>query len=440
MVLATLLAALSPGCISDAVTTDASSQPEFSVDTLSLGLTITDQKSPTHSMRVYNRHDKSIKISSIRLASGNESPFRLNVDGMSGREFHEVEIRAKDSIYVFVDATLPPNGIAGPATINDQITFTTNGIDKRITLTAEAYDVERIRAEIIDCDTRWTGDMPKQIFDSLIVARGATLTLDAGCRLMFHDKAYMAVYGTLIANGSVQQPIVMSGDRTGNVVASIPFDIMSGQWAGVRFERESKENSLSHTVIANTLNGVKANEAQLTIYNCRLRNSDTYPLAASRSRITAVGCEIADGANGALLLKGGQYDFNHCTLANYFIFAPITGALVQITELTDTEAYFTNSIVYGIGNDLSPTDISGSNIIFRRSLLKSEWKDDDNFIDMLWGKDPMYMLDREKYIFDYRLLDDSPALNAADASLDNQFDMPTMDFYGNPRKSAGAYQ
>ena len=34
----------------------------------------------------------------------------MNVDGLSGREFHNVEIRAKDSIYVFVEATLPENG------------------------------------------------------------------------------------------------------------------------------------------------------------------------------------------------------------------------------------------------------------------------------------------------------------------------------------------
>ena len=46
------------------------------------------------------------EIGSIELNQGNDSQFRLNVDGMHGQDFNDVEILAKDNIYVFIETTL----------------------------------------------------------------------------------------------------------------------------------------------------------------------------------------------------------------------------------------------------------------------------------------------------------------------------------------------
>lgn len=427
------------GCISDEVTTDASAQPEFSTDTLRLGTVITQQESPTFAMRVYNRNSRIINITSVRMAGGESSRFHLNVDGITGSEVRNVEIRPNDSIYVFVDADLPPVGNSGVARIEDHILFTTNGREQRVTVTADAQDVERLRGTVIGTDTRWKPTLPRMIFDSLVVAPDATLTIEAGTRLMMHDKARIVVRGTLRAEGTPQLPVTIGGDRTGIVVASIPFDIMSGQWQGLSFMPGSTGNQLSHTTIANSVNGVDVSEADLKLENCRLRNSRVSPLRATRSTIIATGCEIADGADGAAMLDGGQYSFNHCTLTNYYIFAPITGAVIRIGK-EPTTLHIANSIIYGSGADLSPTDLSDRDIIFTHCLLKSNGTDDANFIDTLWGLDPIFRLDRENYVFDYRLAETSPALNAAIHGPDG---LPTplpYDYYGSPRHSIGAYQ
>ena len=190
-------------CIDDSFTDSPSDQPEFSVDTLNMGVVFTEQMTTTHRFTVTNPASKSLSISHIGLSGDDARYFRLNVDGFSGREFNNVEIRGKDSIFVFVEATLPPTQADIPIEINAYVDFTTNGVSRSVVLSAYGQDVVRLRGEIIDSDTTFDSAKPYQIFDSLIVAPGATLTLAPGTQLLFHDGAYMAVDGRLISNGSV---------------------------------------------------------------------------------------------------------------------------------------------------------------------------------------------------------------------------------------------
>ena len=66
--------------------------------------------------------------------------------------------------------------------------------------------------------------------------------------------------------------------------------------------------------------------------------------------------------------------------------------------------------------------------------------DDDNFSYCLWDTDPLYRNDREKYIFDYRLGENSPAIGAGYVhAVDPR---AAVDAYGNERGSEpdlGAY-
>ena len=97
------------GCIEDGFETSPSAQPAFSTDTLKLGEQFADEPSPTFAMKIYNRHGKQLNLQSVRMRSGKH--FRINVDGMSGTAFANVEIRPNDSIYVFVETTLPSTGL-----------------------------------------------------------------------------------------------------------------------------------------------------------------------------------------------------------------------------------------------------------------------------------------------------------------------------------------
>lgn len=449
-------------CIEDGFSTSPSDQPTFSVDTVHIGTVFTDEPTPTTRFVVHNRHGKALSISDIHVSGADADCFRINVDGISGSRFSGVEIRPSDSIFVFVEATLPER----TGLVNDYeatIDFTTNGITQQLPVVARGQNVTRLRGLVIDRDTRFTADKPYQIYDSISVSPGVTLTLEPGVRLCFHDQAMLIVRGTLRSLGTAEEPVVMGGDRTGNVVSDISFEIMSRQWVGVFFTYTSQANLLSHTTIHNTRQGVTIEGSpdvdytavpQLTIHNSRLRNSGGLALEAYHSGIVAVGSEFAEASEGLVYLQGGSATFNHCTLANYYLFTAISGPALQLAHISDDpktglddtsglpylQADFTNCILYGLGGDISHGDLAGTAITLRRCLLKSEGTDDDNFQYCIWGEDPLYYTEREKYVFDYRLRPDSPALGASYSDYDHP--LAATDAYGLSRGSQpdlGAY-
>lgn len=427
--LTAILAAILTGCIEDGITTSPSDQPAFSTDTLKLGTVWTGSPTPTYRFTVYNRHDKILNLSRVAFRNDPDGHYRLNVDGTAGREITNVEIRPNDSVFVFVEATLPEAGRPSAIATLNHIDFTVNGITSSVAVTADACDIRRITALTITADTAFTADYPIQILDSVKIAKGATLTLEAGTRLLFHDKARMIVEGSLRALGTPDNRVDMTGDRTGNVVAAIPYDIMSAQWGGVTFAPASRGNELLYTTIRNSTDGVDADSlSQLTMRGAILRNAADYPLAARHAEVTAVGCEIAEGGNGVVALTGGSHRFDHCTIANHYLFSIFGGPALQLAHLKAAEndddkaeapylrAAFTNTIIYGLGDDMGPADLEGTGATFTRCLFRSAGTDDDNFVRCLWDSDPLYMVDRMKYIFDYRLREGSPAIGAAEAS------------------------
>lgn len=448
-------------CIEDGFTSSPSDQPTFSTDTLRMADLFTLEASPTNRFIVYNRHDKGLNISSVRFTDDPEGRFRMNVDGMAGREFSNVEIRAKDSIFVFVEATLPENGNGEPVDILAHIEFITNGVASEMPVKVTGQDAVRLYGgTIYDTDAVLTSEKPYLVRDSIVVAQGATLAIEAGARLYFHDGASLRVDGTLDIRGTAEKPVQMTGDRRGFVAAQIPYEIMSGQWDGVIFRPTSTANRLVHASIRNTKYGIAADNAQslgsepgLYMLNCVVRNSQGYVLETLFTDVTAIGCELAEASSGIMSLTGGNHRFNQCTIANYYLFTALGGPAVQLaqTGFADEEpadperpmmtAEFTNCILYGNGTELSHPDLTGTAITFRRCLLKSAGTDDDNFIDCLWDTDPMYYTERSEYIFDYRLRPDSPAAGAA--SIDLMDPAAATDIYGTPRLPApdlGAYQ
>jgi len=57
---------------------------------------------------IKNPYNESIRTS-IRLAGGSQSHFRLNVDGEPGFDFTDIEISPNDSIFLFVEVHPDPN-------------------------------------------------------------------------------------------------------------------------------------------------------------------------------------------------------------------------------------------------------------------------------------------------------------------------------------------
>lgn len=95
---------------------------EFSKDTVYLDTVFTNIGSSTYNLKVYNRSNTDIVIPTLRLAQGQNSFYRLNVDGLTGegssigKEFQNIEILAKDSMYIFIETTIDIEFLAASQT------------------------------------------------------------------------------------------------------------------------------------------------------------------------------------------------------------------------------------------------------------------------------------------------------------------------------------
>lgn len=432
-IIATLGVATS--CIKDDIGTSSSEILDFSCEELTFDTIFTELDSPTQQFVIYNNNKKSIRIKSITLSNEAEgAKFHINVDGFSGEEFHDIEIRGGDSIFVFVEGRINQVGQTEPKKVTDKITFLTNGVTQTLTISAWGQDAIRIKSETITSEKTFTSELPYIILDSLTVEQNATLNIEAGATICFHDKAKLNIDGTIIARGTSQEPIHFRGDRFGELFKGVSYDMMSGQWDGIYFSNTSSNNVLSHVYMRGCTNGIVATGIpendifNLTLHNCVLHNSKNSVLSATDFNIYAMGCEFSDAGTDVVKLENGEHQFFNCTFANYYLFSVISGTLVN---LNSDNTLFANCIFYGLCNELNDVTYESKNIFFKNCLFKSKGTDDENFITCKWEADPKYKADRNKYIFDYRLADDSDAIDNADIEfIDEYFD---VDFYGNYR-------
>ena len=83
---------------------------DFSTDLVKFDTVFTTVGSATQNFRVYNPYNYDIKVD-VYLAGGDHSPFSINVDGVAGTSFRNVEIPAKDSIDLgMASAKIPAAG------------------------------------------------------------------------------------------------------------------------------------------------------------------------------------------------------------------------------------------------------------------------------------------------------------------------------------------
>ena len=101
---------------------------QFSKDTVYLDTVFTNIGSSTYNLKVYNRSDNDIVIPSLKLGLGDASAYRLNVDGVPGKTFQNVQILSKDSLYIFIETTVDITNVTNSATYlyTDQIEFDSN--------------------------------------------------------------------------------------------------------------------------------------------------------------------------------------------------------------------------------------------------------------------------------------------------------------------------
>ena len=446
------LLALATSCIEDGFTTSSSDVLAFNRDTVAFDTVITLQGTATKQMVVYNHSKKQINISSISVAGlTDKGHFHLNVDGIRGDSFQNVKIRGNDSIFIFIEASLDEMEKDEPTLIEDLLLFETNGVEQKVVLTAWGQDVVRIHGDTISTNTRLTAAKPYLIYDTMFVAPRATLTIDPGATLLFHDKAAIRCKGRMVANGTAQEPVTFRGDRLDRVVGETSFDVMSGQWGGIIFSPTNKvTNVLNHVIMRGSSIGmhclpdyVDTVHCSLKLVNCVLTNSASTCLATAACYVRLIGTEISDAAEEICYFAGGKVMASQCTFANNYLFAvpslPILNVLnVEYSNGTEgrIRAYFDNCVIYGLSKDINKGDLSDFDVYLRYCLLKSEGKDDAHFLNCVWKGDPKFLTVRDEHFFDYRLGNESDAIGKGNPALCP--DEARYDRYGNDRLAGGA--
>ncbi len=446
-------------CISDKISTSSSDILSFSREKVDFDTVFTDLGTPTARLIVSNRAKNAIVISSIRLRK-QESAFSINVDGVSGKTFSDVEIRGRDSIYVFIECYIPADQSNKPFLIEDELEFVTNGVTQTVKLEAYGRNVTRLKATTLKNDTRLTSERPYIIFDSLVVAPGVTLSVEPGTQLLFHDGAELIVHGTFEAVGQPGKMIDMRGDRLDNVLPDVGYDILAGQWKGVRFTPTSFGNRMEYVNMRSTAKGLTVDgtesenvpadltQSRLLLRNSWLHNSQSSVLTSRYAKVDAYGVCFSESADAVVSLTGGEHSFVQCTIANNYLFAAISQPLLSLYYCLPGEqldrpddpnplmkASFENSIIYGLAADLNVGDFTGSDVYLRNVSLKSGGTNDDHFIDCLWECDPLFLTIRPDYIFDYRVATDSPVIGKGNPALVTELSL--YDMLGDNRLSDG---
>ncbi|SNR62313.1 hypothetical protein [Lutibacter flavus] len=388
----------------------------FSKDTVYLDTVFTNIGSSTYNLKVYNKSNNAISIPSIKLGRQENSKYRLNVDGIAGKSFEDVEILANDSIYIFVETTINYNEVTNPIYL-DSIVFDNGEQEqnvKLITLVKDAHflypskdlnglvssinigidedgDAIKINGFYLDNNTTFTNEKPYVIYGYCAVPSNKTLTIEAGASIYFHANSGIIVdkNATLIAQGELDKKVLFEGDRLEPSFSDIP-----GQWGAIWLRAGSKNNSINNTIIKNATVGIimdsigSHSTPTLSIKNTEIYNSANFGLLGRETNIKGENLVVNNSGQASLAcIIGGTYNFTHSTFTNFWNnslreypsvlinnYFTYSNGTTQVAEIRDLHAAnFTNCIIDGNSNiELVIDKVEGSifNYSFNNNLVK----------------------------------------------------------------------
>lgn len=386
----------------------------FSKDTVYLDTVFTNIGSSTYTLKVYNKSDKNISIPSVKLANGVNSKYRLMVDGMAGQVFENVEILAKDSMYVFISVTAdvadtnPTDFLytdqilfgEGPSTqkvelvtlIQDAIFLYPQKFSDGTTETLPIGDDEIYGFYLDEADPtngnelHWTNTKPYVVYGYAAVPSNKTLVVDAGARVHFHaesglivaNNASIHVNGSSSTTETLENEVIFEGDRLEPGFSEVP-----GQWGTIWLTHGSTNNQIKNLTIKNATVGilVSGNDGTptptLDLENTQIYNCSNVGILARTGNIEGRNVVINNCGQTAFAGSfGGSYEFIHCTFANYWPTPNQTAVLLDDYDGSAiyalTKANFKNCIIHTSSNFGIVLKKTGTTFVynFDHSLIK----------------------------------------------------------------------
>lgn len=444
----------------------------FSEDTLRFDTVFTSLGSATRFIKVFNPKDQPILVD-VALKNQTNSYFRINADGIKGPTVNQLEINGRDSIYIFVEVTINPDlpTSISPFIIEDVIEVTANGNVSVAHLEAFGQNANYIPSSsgkgggaLLSCNlgqVTWNDPKPYVIYGILYID-SCTLVLPPGTRIYVHGGVVRnenSIYndglivfnkhGKLLSQGTLDQPVIFQGDRLEQ-----EFQDISSQWVGLLFWYESRNNRFDHTIIKNSIIGMRVDSlADVSLNSVQISNTGGPAIIGRHGDINAKNSLFYDNDGNALQLTyGGKYTFNYCTVSNRSgqreavvmtdWFCPFVLCGINDYQINRLDAAFINCIFAGTDRDevgLSQLNADDNN--FQYKFTNCAVKVDElllpdntpNFFDNcencinLKFNDRIFLDQNEN---DYRL-------DTMSVALGKGISIPGIntDILGNPRKS-----
>ena len=295
------------------------------------------------------------------MEEGENSKFRVNVDGDSGVSFERLVIAPEDSAFVFIEVTIDGgNNESLPFILEENLLFNANGTEQNVKLIAWGQNAHfHIGGEIqinqdgsvnyaplpdaedLACDEMWNSDLPHVIFGTLLVPETCCLTINEGTQVYCHSGAGILVNGGCIdVNGDLGNEVVFQGDRL-----EMAYDDLPGQWgieiaaiANLGFGNEvlsiarggiwlsvAAASEMDYAIIKNASIGLQVDstgasgEDVLQLRNCIIHNHSVAGVIGQGATMSGFNNLFANcGQSAAAFQLGGEYKFDHCSFLNYW--------------------------------------------------------------------------------------------------------------------------
>ncbi len=438
-------------CKKDFNTSNRTANLHFSNDTVIFDTTFQSIGTSTKTLIVYNQNDFGIKTN-VHLEASNYGSFRINIDGnpISQGNNMEVEIFANDSIFIFLEVT-PNQQSSNEFLLTNLLNFKTGKNEQKIHLVSPGKnaifhiqhdnfinDTINYKYYSVNKNTTWTNDLPHVIYGQVVIEPGVELIIEEGTKIYFHYNSGIIVGNPIYANntgsslkikGKINNKVILQGDRFDTWYQDSP-----GQWNKIWMTPGSINNEIDYAIIRNGSIGIHVdtignNQPTLTIQNSIIENMSNIGILGQGTHIEANNTIISKCGQYTVACNiGGNYNFTHCTFANYWNYGQsgsrntpsillnnyYEGADGSIYIRDLESANFTNCIIYGsLSTEISlQEDKSGIfNYLFDHSLIKISPDENTNSIhynNIIKNQDPKFVNIEEN---DFQLDTLSPAIN-----------------------------
>lgn len=432
-------------CDDDAFTMSPSAVLSFSTGTVSVDTVFSNVPSSMRSFWVYNRNGDGVRCSSVRLERGNQSGFRVNVEGVylgpeAGYQAQNIELHKGDSMRVFIELTSRLQHQPEPVLIEDNLVFQLeSGTVQKVALKAWSWDATLINTLVTERDTTITGSVPIVIRGGIVVGAGTTLTLAPGTTLYFHGSSGMEVRGTLRSMGTADNPVVMRGDRLDRMFPYLPYDRVSGQWDGLRLTADSYDNVLEYTDLHGAFDGIVADSSDIGRTKLLMRQSTVHNcdgVGVSLNHIKAVieNCQITNTHHQCVYIQGGDVQINHATIAQFYPFegnrlpafqfeSPLQSLLCRNTLIT---GYADDELVGMSGEEFNykfenciirtPAITTADSVYFENVIYE------DVADTLVYGRKHFATFDTDNLIYNFELSAASSAIDKANPLTSSPYD------------------